>query len=296
MSVCVYILYKYIHVYIDTAFFILSALLNQSDWSVRWMLVLVHQFRVQVSSMRQRVVRASTSLFLKSKQYSLRKVRWMAGCSPGMEMRLLETWSCGRLAVGVRSSLILLQRNCSRLWCLPSYSSTCESLRQAVAFQEHAEPSCGPGGTSSSGFGSSAAAGVAEAWSQAQCVSSCTFYTGDMGFFGNCLTSPGTDKSSVLSCLAHSGFWDTGTHWRGEWPPTVKPINPRVIPFSDLLLGTQTHSQKRKVLKLFYILAGCKGKRPCWETEGFPNPYLQFHKKGWRASLHTHLASQCPER
>lgn len=245
MSVCVYILYKYIHVYIDTAFFILSALLNQSDRSVRWMLVLVHQFRVQVSSMQQRVVQASTSLFLKSKQYSLRKVRWTAGCSPGMEMRLLETWSCGRLVVGVHSSLTLLQRNCSRLWCLPSCSSTCESLRQAVAFQEHAEPSCGPGGTSSSGFGSSAAAGVAGAWSQAQCVSSCTFYT--VGIFWKlCLSSPGTDKSSALSLLPGTQWFLGHRNSLKRWVTTYHETDkPSCYTLQWFAVG-YTHTQKKR--------------------------------------------------
>lgn len=104
------------------------------------------------------------------------------------------------------------ETNCSRLWCLPSRSSTCRCLRQAVAFREHAEHSCGPGGTGSSGFGSSAAAGAAGAWSRARCVSSCTFYAVDVGFFGNCLlAAPGLIKALPSpSCLARGGFGDAG--------------------------------------------------------------------------------------
>lgn len=178
------------------------------------MLVLVHQFRVQVSSLRRRVVRASTSLFLKSKQYSLRKGQVSGRMQPrhGNETFGDLIFVVGLRLVSAPALSFFRETNCSRLWCLPSRSSTCGSLRQAVAFREHAEPSCGPGGTGSSGFGSSAAAGAAGAWSRARCVSSCTFYAVDVGFFGNCLlAAPGLIKALPSpSCLARGGFGDAG--------------------------------------------------------------------------------------
>lgn len=69
-----------------------------------------------------------------------------------------------------------------------------------------------PGGTGSSGFGSSAAAEAAGAWARARCVSSCTFYAVDVGFFGNCLlAAPQLIKAlSSPSCVARGGFGEAG--------------------------------------------------------------------------------------
>lgn len=69
-----------------------------------------------------------------------------------------------------------------------------------------------PGGSGSSGFGSSAAAGAAGAWARARCVSSCTFYAVDVGSFGNCLlAAPELMKALPSpSCLAHGAFGEAG--------------------------------------------------------------------------------------
>lgn len=83
-----------------------------------------------------------------------------AGRSRSIETRLSETWSCRRLAVGVRSRLTLRQRNCSRLWCLSSCSSTRASLGQAVAFWEGTDLRLAPGKPAAAALASLGAEGA----------------------------------------------------------------------------------------------------------------------------------------
>lgn len=127
--------------------------------------------------------------------------------------------------------------------------------------------SCGPGGTGSSGFGSSATAGAAGAWSRARCVSSCTFYAVDVGFFGNCLlAAPELIKALPSpSCLARGGFGDAGADWRGEWPPTMKPNKPSSYTPRRFAVG-HTH-KTNKGFKAFLHSGWLQRKaHPRWET------------------------------
>lgn len=109
--------------------------------------------------------------------------------------------------VGVCYGLIFLQRNCSHLWCLPSCCLTCGSLRQVVLFGSTwplVRPLAWPRGSQQQWLlASSSATVVAGVCGQAWCISSCTFYAVDLGFWGggNTLSIRRADRSPTLSLL-----------------------------------------------------------------------------------------------
>lgn len=76
------------------------------------------------------------------------------------------------------------------------------------------------------------------------------------GIFGNCLlAAPELIKALPSpSCLARSGFGDWSKRWVTTYRETKKPSCYTPWWFA---VG---HTHKKKVLKLFCILAGCKGK------------------------------------
>lgn len=194
----------------------------------------------------------------------------MAGCSPGTETRLSETWSCGRLAVGVRSSLILLQRNCSRLWCLPSRSSTCGSLRQAVAFREHAEPSCGPGEPAERLWELGRRRGGRGLGTSSVCFFLYLLRCWCGIFWKLSLSSPGTDKSSALFLLPGTRWVWGGRIWLKRWVTTYSETDKPSCYTPQRFAVGHTHTQKKKGFKAFLHSGWLQRKaHPRWKTEGF---------------------------